>query len=240
MPLAFRRIGPRPCGASRRARNRSRAKRRLADEYDAAQERGEIRKHGEHRVSEAETLGFADVGLSPRDVHEARILRDAEEVEPRFERLNGVDIAALILAENVERRNLTAGQRAMARAMLTRDVKPGERTDLSVAEKSTVSPAYVSAARYVLRHDEALARSVLNGAVTLNAAYETAKDSADEYDAAQEWGEVRKSGERSFFKSEKVGFADAGLSAKGVHEARLSAELWTLGSPMARSPRGPH
>jgi hypothetical protein len=42
------------------------------------------------------------------------------EVEPRFERLNGVDVAALILAENVERRNLSVGQRAMARAMLPR------------------------------------------------------------------------------------------------------------------------
>lgn len=40
-------------------------------------------------------------------------------VEPKFERLNGVDVAALILAENVERRNLSAGQRAK-----------GKRTDV--------------------------------------------------------------------------------------------------------------
>jgi hypothetical protein len=58
------------------------AKRRLADEYDAAQERGEVRAHGERRVSEAETVGFADIGLTGKDIHEARQIRDAEEAEP--------------------------------------------------------------------------------------------------------------------------------------------------------------
>lgn len=60
----------------------SMAKRRLADEYDAAQERGEVRSHGERRVSEAETVGFADLGLTGKDIHDARQLRDAEEADP--------------------------------------------------------------------------------------------------------------------------------------------------------------
>ena len=58
------------------------AKRRLADEYDAAQERGEIRQNGERSFSSPEKVGFADAGLHPRDIHEARRIRDAEVAEP--------------------------------------------------------------------------------------------------------------------------------------------------------------
>lgn len=57
------------------------AKRKLADEYDAAQERGEV--VGKLR-SKAELTKptAADVGLSRRDIHDAREIRDAEEAEP--------------------------------------------------------------------------------------------------------------------------------------------------------------
>ncbi|MGI0524367.1 hypothetical protein [Rhizobium giardinii] len=74
--------------------------------------------------------------------------------------LNGVDVAALILAENVERRNLSAGQRAMARAMLKPIGEQGKRTDLdptSFGEKE-VSAASLSKTRFLLRHDEEMAR----------------------------------------------------------------------------------
>jgi hypothetical protein len=50
---------------------------RLADEYDAAQDRGEVRKHGV-RVSEAETAGCKEAGLTAKQIHEARAVRDAE------------------------------------------------------------------------------------------------------------------------------------------------------------------
>ena len=61
------------------------AKRRLADEYDAAQERGEVATAGKR--SQAERLveappSAADLGLSRKDIHEARTLRDAEKAEP--------------------------------------------------------------------------------------------------------------------------------------------------------------
>lgn len=56
------------------------AKRRLADEYDAAQERGEISKQGAH-VPEG-NMKTSDLGLSRKDIHEARIVRDAEKAEP--------------------------------------------------------------------------------------------------------------------------------------------------------------
>jgi hypothetical protein len=63
------------------------AKRRLADEYDAAQARGEVAKLGSNQtqvgVPGENTLPTAaDLGLSRRDIHEARQIRDAEAAEP--------------------------------------------------------------------------------------------------------------------------------------------------------------
>lgn len=57
------------------------AKRRLADEYDAAQERGEIRRNGERSFSSPEKVSGPDI-LDPKDIHEARIIRDAENAQP--------------------------------------------------------------------------------------------------------------------------------------------------------------
>jgi hypothetical protein len=66
------------------------AKRRLADEYDAAQERGEVATVGKRsqleRLKEAPPSA-ADVGLSRKQVHEARIIRDADDDMPRIEAL---------------------------------------------------------------------------------------------------------------------------------------------------------
>lgn len=64
------------------------AKRRLADEYDAAQERGEIRGRGGDQTSSAEVClpGPADIGLTHKDIHEARQFRDAERNEPGIAR----------------------------------------------------------------------------------------------------------------------------------------------------------
>jgi len=68
--------------SSRRAADRDAANCRLADEYDAAQARGEIAKHGEvgrGRVSKKETLASAnDIGLAPKQILAARQVRDAE------------------------------------------------------------------------------------------------------------------------------------------------------------------
>jgi hypothetical protein len=60
------------------------AKRRLADEYDAAQERGEARSQGGDRVSKLPDgkFGPSDIGLDDKQLHEARIIRDAETAEP--------------------------------------------------------------------------------------------------------------------------------------------------------------
>jgi hypothetical protein len=64
------------------------AKRRLADEYDAAQERGEIARLGTNQsdlgVSGGNTRPStaADIGLSRKAIHDARLIRDAEAAEP--------------------------------------------------------------------------------------------------------------------------------------------------------------
>jgi hypothetical protein len=66
----------------------AKAKRRLAAEYDAAQERGEVQADGRPKTVPDEN-GFllapataADLGVSRKDIHEARVIRDAEKAEP--------------------------------------------------------------------------------------------------------------------------------------------------------------
>lgn len=56
------------------------ANRRIADEYDAAQERGEVKANGGDRT--VPIANSADIGLSRKDIHEARQIRDAEEAQP--------------------------------------------------------------------------------------------------------------------------------------------------------------
>ena len=62
----------------------ARAKRRLADEYDAAQARGEVKRNGGNRssVEDRNTASAADLGLRRDQIHEARQIRDAEAAEP--------------------------------------------------------------------------------------------------------------------------------------------------------------
>ncbi len=58
---------------------------RLAEEYDAAQDRGEVAKQGQRTdliPDEKKVPTPADIGLSPRDIFEARQIRDAEADEP--------------------------------------------------------------------------------------------------------------------------------------------------------------
>lgn len=61
---------------------RARAEMRLAEEYDAAQERNEIGRHGGNRqVFNEETCKATEV-FAPKDLHEARQFRDAERESP--------------------------------------------------------------------------------------------------------------------------------------------------------------
>lgn len=64
----------------------SRAKARLADEYDAAQERGEVAGHGGGRnfkVADSNVEATtADLGLRRDEIHEGRQIRDFEDQNP--------------------------------------------------------------------------------------------------------------------------------------------------------------
>lgn len=64
----------------------SQAKVRLADEYDAAQARGDVAGHGGNRkinVSDGNVEATAaDIGLTRKQIHEARKIRDAEKNDP--------------------------------------------------------------------------------------------------------------------------------------------------------------
>tara|TARA_R110002074_G_scaffold104113_7_gene224752 strand:+ start:2409 stop:2627 length:219 start_codon:yes stop_codon:yes gene_type:complete len=56
---------------------------RLAEEYDAAQERGEVAKRGwESGVDKTNITTSADIGLRRDEIHEARQLRDVERDHP--------------------------------------------------------------------------------------------------------------------------------------------------------------
>lgn len=63
---------------------RARAEMRLAEEYDAAQDRGEVKRNGGDRtsVSDRNTASASDLGIARKDIHEARQFRDAEKAEP--------------------------------------------------------------------------------------------------------------------------------------------------------------
>lgn len=61
----------------------SEAKRRLADEYDSAQDRGEVQRHGKVEVSEGnlKPATLSNIELSKKEVFDARQIRDAEAAD---------------------------------------------------------------------------------------------------------------------------------------------------------------
>lgn len=156
------------------------------------------------------------------------------ELQPLSQRFEGTEaqIAALILSENVERRNLSVGQRAMARAMLTKP-QPGKRTDLSGNPERLTGQEQnaVSQARFVLNSEPELADSVLNGAVTLNAAYEQAKARADEIDSEEEQRrteEADRQEQRRAEEAEKRAALDALRQRYPELARQVEDDEWTL------------
>ncbi|TGQ95997.1 hypothetical protein EN851_07680 [Mesorhizobium sp. M8A.F.Ca.ET.208.01.1.1] len=93
------------------------AKRRLADEYDAAQDRGEVvgrKGGGDSTVPSRNAATAADVGLNRKDIHEARQVRDAIAKNPAIVR----DVLDDMLASGDEPTR-TALKRAIAPAVKT-------------------------------------------------------------------------------------------------------------------------
>ena len=58
------------------------AKRRLADEYDAAQARGEVAGLGANQHREEGVVVSNTLGLRRDQIHDARLIRDAEQADP--------------------------------------------------------------------------------------------------------------------------------------------------------------
>jgi hypothetical protein len=94
-----------------------------------------------------------------------------------MEELNGAtDPAAYILSANINRRNLTSGQRAICHAMVHPEpTKRGGKQDRgkkqSFAEKDC-SNSQLSKARIVLKASTELAAQVRDGTISLDKAYE--------------------------------------------------------------------
>ena len=88
------------------------AKRRLADEYDAAQERGEVQTPGGARnfnvPKQNNEPTVDDIGLTRKEVHEARLIRDAEIAEPGIVRLTNEDKRRAVITSAIRSIQLLA------------------------------------------------------------------------------------------------------------------------------------
>jgi hypothetical protein len=87
------------------------AKRRLADEYDAAQERGEVATRSDQNLlPEEKKVSVDDIGLTHKAIHEARVIRDAEVLEPGI--VHRVLSEALAAGEEPTRAKVTKAVKA--------------------------------------------------------------------------------------------------------------------------------
>jgi hypothetical protein len=97
-------------------------------------------------------------------------------VEPRFEKLNGHDPLAYIASANLQRRNLSKGQQAMALAKIYPYAEKGGRgknvAARKIVETTGFSASRLTQARSVLAYSPALAAEVLKGVMSLDAALE--------------------------------------------------------------------
>jgi hypothetical protein len=103
----------------------SAAQRRLADEYDSAQERGDVAT-GRDGPGPGVTDGnakatAADIGLLRKDVHEARQIRNAEDVRPGIVKKTLDD--ALAAGEEPTRAKVKRAVRAVVKAQKERAPK---------------------------------------------------------------------------------------------------------------------
>jgi ParB-like chromosome segregation protein Spo0J len=94
-------------------------------------------------------------------------------VKPTFVRLNGEDQAAYIVSANINRRQMTAGQQAIARALVY--PKPRTLRNLNSAESARLSQA-----RLILHSlGETIARSILAGTKQFDEALKEASEKRD-------------------------------------------------------------
>jgi hypothetical protein len=110
------------------------------------------------------------------DGRNRRVACEIAEVKPEVRLLNGEDPTAYVLSANVHRRHLTTGQRAMAVAVIYPEPTAYRRGGANSFATKELAIGSLSKARTVLAMAPDLADSVLDGSVTLDAAYRTAVD----------------------------------------------------------------
>jgi ParB-like nuclease domain len=106
-------------------------------------------------------------------------------VTPRTTTFHGTEAekVALIVSENIRRRHMSKGQRAMAVAMTYPEPEKGgrgEKSQINSELSSGFSARYVNQARTVLREDPESAKAVLAGEVSLCEAYREVVAADDE------------------------------------------------------------
>ncbi len=104
-------------------------------------------------------------------------------VEPAFTTLDGQDPVSYVLSANVNRRNLSKGQRAMAVARL---LVSNNLTQEEAAETTGVLRSRLSHANTVLSHASELADAVMAGTVPLNDAYAEARQRKEAKESREE------------------------------------------------------
>jgi hypothetical protein len=128
------------------------AKRRLADEYDAAQERGEVQSAGGDRVSNipkrnnAATVG--EIGLSSKGVHEARLIRDAENADPGI--VKRTVEKAIAEGEEPTKAKVRKAARATVGRQLTKQCNGGDPVVITPATDAEVDRLALNTSRRAL------------------------------------------------------------------------------------------
>lgn len=115
-------------------------------------------------------------------------------VEPRFETYDG-DPAAYVISANVNRRHLSAGQRAMAKALIEPEAKRGGARTKGASSETLLefSKMRLSQARKVLRFNRDLAQKVMLGAVSLDEALKQAQAAETQANSIDgKWEKLRK------------------------------------------------
>lgn len=106
------------------------AKRRLADEYDAAQERGEIATRADQNLlPDQKKVSVSELGLTHKDIHEARQIRDAEVADPG------------IISRTIMER-LHAGHEPTKTAVRQAVIEVVSRPNASAPRQSRANPIY--------------------------------------------------------------------------------------------------
>jgi hypothetical protein len=127
--------------------------------------------------------------LSPITLTEEGVLVDGRmrlkacgiaKVEPEWEFLNGQDPVAFIWSANGKRRQMTKGQMAMIAAQCFVAKQRGD--EVKAAQRAGVSKARFSYAQAVKEHASHRVDAVINGLMTLDAAYKEALDLKRETD----------------------------------------------------------